>query len=577
LDAVVANGTFDISQGANQVIGNLSGSGVVNLGSKKLTLHDATTQTFSGAINNGGLGGGTGGSLALNGGGKLILSGTNTFTGTTALTNSSIVDYQSSGAFAQTSAITVANGSTVELDGGIVGGSASMSLAGAGANGGALENVTGSNSYAGAITLTDATAIQSDSGSTLALSGNISNSVSGGTTLFLTGNSTGANTISGAISDGTGPTSLEIDGANWVLANANTFTGGTALVGGALQLNHANALQNSTVDIETANGLKFNNTASGGSTYNVGALTGTVGETLTDTGNHAVTVVAGSNGASTTYSGTLSGLGGITKTGSGVMELTAANTNSGATTVNAGTLLITNTTGSATGSGALAVLRGGTLAGTGASSGTGFAIGATGTGTANVLVGQTSTGDTNATSNMTLIGGSGLNNSTIANANLTFNLNTDTTTNNQLLVGNTGIAFGSAVTLTLNLQGSTPVTNVPYFVLIAGTAGTSGAGQLGSQYTGLSLGTSIAADGGTLTQILNSSVGGSGNLVLALNTTSYSPGSAGFYGGQGGLYLFQTSGGIDDIVVIPEPSTWAMMLGGLAVLIFWQRRKNKLS
>jgi hypothetical protein len=77
-----------------------------------------------------------------------------------------------------------------------------------------------------------------------------------------------------------------------------------------------------------------------------------------------------------------------------------------------------------------------------------------------------------------------------------------------------------------------------------------------------------------LYQILNSTVGGSGNLVLALNTTGYSPGSAGFYGGQAGLYLFQTAGGIDDIVVIPEPSEWAMMLGGLAALGLMLRRKR---
>jgi hypothetical protein len=151
-----------------------------------------------------------------------------------------------------------------------------------------------------------------------------------------------------------------------------------------------------------------------------------------------------------------------------------------------------------------------------------------------------------------------------------------------LVVGNTAITFGSGavgsnpVTLTLNLQGNTAVTNVPYFVLIAGTGG--GGTSATSQYSGLTFGTGIAADGGTLYQILNSSAGGSGNLVLALNLAGYTGGGGAndFYGGQASLYLFQTSGGIDDIVVIPEPSTWAMMLGGLALLIFIQRRKNKL-
>ena len=42
------------------------------------------------------------------------------------------------------------------------------------------------------------------------------------------------------------------------------------------------------------------------------------------------------------------------------------------------------------------------------------------------------------------------------------------------------------------------------------------------------------------------------------------------------LYL-NTGSGFDDIEVdvVPEPGTWAMMLGGLAVLLFWQRRRAR--
>jgi hypothetical protein len=29
------------------------------------------------------------------------------------------------------------------------------------------------------------------------------------------------------------------------------------------------------------------------------------------------------------------------------------------------------------------------------------------------------------------------------------------------------------------------------------------------------------------------------------------------------------------VEVIPEPGTWALLLGGLAMLVFWQRRKSK--
>ena len=78
-----------------------------------------------------------------------------------------------------------------------------------------------------------------------------------------------------------------------------------------------------------------------------------------------------------------------------------------------------------------------------------------------------------------------------------------------------------------------------------------------------------------ITPILNSGNSGTGNLNLAL-----SAGAAGYYGSNSYLFLYQNSStGADDIEVevVPEPSAWAMMVGGLAILIFWQRRKNKIN
>lgn len=57
--------------------------------------------------------------------------------------------------------------------------------------------------------------------------------------------------------------------------------------------------------------------------------------------------------------------GSLTKDGPGTMELMADSTYTGTTTVNGGTLRVNNTAGSATGTGAVAVNNGGTLAGTG--------------------------------------------------------------------------------------------------------------------------------------------------------------------------------------------------------------------
>ena len=82
-------------------------------------------------------------------------------------------------------------------------------------------------------------------------------------------------------------------------------------------------------------------------------------------------LTVGSNKRSTTFSGVMQdggdagGTGGsLTKTGKGKLSLTNANTYTGGTTVTKGTLLVKNTTGSATGSGAVHV-NAGTLGGTG--------------------------------------------------------------------------------------------------------------------------------------------------------------------------------------------------------------------
>ena len=111
--AVTANGTFDISgtnaaassnlmSGSSQTaltrqsptnagvsITSLSGSGQVALGGRALILTNATG-TFSGTIADGGLMGGTGGSLIINGGSQ-TLSGTNTYTGQTTINASSLL------------------------------------------------------------------------------------------------------------------------------------------------------------------------------------------------------------------------------------------------------------------------------------------------------------------------------------------------------------------------------------------------------------------------------------------------------------------------------------------------------
>jgi hypothetical protein len=141
-------------------------------------------------------------------------------------------------------------------------------------------------------------------------------------------------------------------------------------------------------------------------------------------------------------------------------------------------------------------------------------------------------------------------------------------------VGATPITFGlgtQSTTLSLNFSYGIVGAYTPY-VLVAGLT-TGGA----DQYTNLSLGTPTGTLAtGLITPILNSSFGGTGNVTLSMSGTA-----AGYYGGNSYLFLYQNSTtGADDIEVevVPEPGTWALMLGGLAILVFWQRsrRQNKL-
>ena len=83
-------GTFDISgiaPATGQQIGDLSGAGgFVALGAKTLTLGTANSTTYAGNIQSGGLGGGSPGNLIKQGAGKLNLTGTNAYGGTTNIT-----------------------------------------------------------------------------------------------------------------------------------------------------------------------------------------------------------------------------------------------------------------------------------------------------------------------------------------------------------------------------------------------------------------------------------------------------------------------------------------------------------
>ena len=134
-------------------------------------------------------------------------------------------------------------------------------------------------------------------------------------------------TISGAITDGAAPGFLEkTGGGTLVLTATNTYTGGTSIDAGTLQL------------------------GSGGTS---GSIQGNVANNGTLAFNRSDT---------STVAGVISGAGGVSQIGTGTTILTATNTYSGATTVSAGTLLVNGSIASSSGA---TVAQGATLGGTG--------------------------------------------------------------------------------------------------------------------------------------------------------------------------------------------------------------------
>jgi autotransporter-associated beta strand protein len=127
-----SGGTFDMSglSTGGMTAGSIAGDGNYNLGSKQLTVGSNNRSTVvSGQIADGGLFGGTGGSLVKVGTGTLTLAGTNTYSGATAIdggtlnvtgsiNNSSSVSVNSGGTLTGTGTVdpptvTIASGGTL--------------------------------------------------------------------------------------------------------------------------------------------------------------------------------------------------------------------------------------------------------------------------------------------------------------------------------------------------------------------------------------------------------------------------------------------------------------------------------
>ena len=363
------------------------------------------------------------------GNGTLTLTGDNIYTANTIVT-AGVLNVQSANALgATTAAITgnsgvsggavyVQSGAALEIQGAVAlngTGGKTMYLTGTGiSNGGALRNVSGNNSNTGAVILQTDTSIGSDSGSL---------------------------TLSGAVSGASALTKVGL--GTLTLNGSNSYSGGTTLSAGALQVGHANALGTSGNITFSGGTMQF---ASGGSGADYGARIK----------NSASAIIFDTNGQSVTFAGAMdnSNIGGLTKNGSGTLALSGANTYNGTTTINAGTLALSGASGSvagpiAMGSGAalqLAHSSDTSIANT--LSGAGNIVQTAGTGVATTLAGtNTNTGSIQSTGGGTLLfSGAGALSSTLtglsASGGSTLSFVDGTT--RTITLGNSGISLSSA-------------------------------------------------------------------------------------------------------------------------------------
>ena len=226
---IVVGGDFTLGQAATYA-GVLTFSGTMDLGgaTRQITVANPSTtgNTLSGALSNGG--------LTKAGVGTLVLSGSNTYSGSTSISEGII----------KVAAITVNLGGTGTINLGA--GSASGTLITVGVTN---ETVTRAINLAGT---TGGGTIQNDNipDSGLTFSGDIGATGVGNKTLTLKGTSAVGNIINGIISDGAGIVGLTINDGDWRLSGSNTFSGPVNVTGGTARPANNKAFGTGTVTFD---------------------------------------------------------------------------------------------------------------------------------------------------------------------------------------------------------------------------------------------------------------------------------------------------------------------------------------
>src|SRR5260221_2431547 len=375
----VSSGIFALAANNITAVGSVSmtgtsitGTGSITLAGNVSSIASATTATIGAPL---ALGGATRTFTVANGGlnpylsvtsvisgafaiikagaGILNLSGNSTYTGGTTISAGTLqlglAGSASDGPLGTTGVGTsVTSGAVLDLNGFTLTNAEPLTLNGTGiASGGALTNSSATNvTYSGLVTLGSSSSIVANSG-TIGIT-NAGTITGAGFSLTLGGS--GGGSVSSIIGTGAGTVTKNGSGS-WTVYRANTFSGGTTLNAGTLNINNASAL-GSAAGTFTINGGTIDNTTGGSiTTVNypqswdgdyafIGTQTLNLGTgAVTPNASRQVTVSAGT----LTVGGVIGGGAiALTKSGDGTLAINGNNTFTGGVAINAGILQLGN-------------------------------------------------------------------------------------------------------------------------------------------------------------------------------------------------------------------------------------------